>query len=370
MKKRISLFLAILMVMAIIVTGCGQKAAPAPQQNEPAKKPPVKVGFLYVGPIGDGGYTFAHNEGRKYLEAQLKVPVIVKESVPEDTAEVEKVINDMVDQGANVIFGTSFGFMDGMEKAAKNHPDVKFMHCSGYKMGTNLGNYFGRMEEARYLSGIVAGMKTKTNKIGYVAAFNIPEVVRGANAFALGAQSVNPKAIVSVKWTNTWYDPAKEKEAAKALLAEGCDVIGQHQDTAGPQQAAEEKGVWSIGYNTDMKASAPKAYMTAPIWNWGPYYVKQVKAVMDGTWKAEAYLGDLKDGMIDLAPLTANAPKEAQAAVDKAKADILSGKLKIFAGPLKDNTGALKVPAGQVMSDKDQYSNFDWFVAGIQGKVK
>jgi basic membrane protein A len=236
-------------------------------------------------------------------------------------------------------------------------------------MTDNMGNYFGRMYEARYLSGIVAGLKTKTNQIGYVAAFNIPEVVRGINAFTLGVRSVNPKAVVSVKWTNTWYDPAKEKEAAKALLAEGADVIAQHQDTAGPQQAAEEAGKWSIGYNTDMKDKAPKAYMTAPVWNWGPYYVAQVKAIMDGTWKPTSYWEGMKDGIVDLAPLTDNAPKGAKEAVEKAKADILSGKLHVFAGPIKDQSGAVKVPAGKTMTDQEMLS-FDWFVEGVKGKVK
>ena len=208
-------------------------------------------------------------------------------------------------------------------------------------------NYFGRIEEPRYLSGIVAGLKTQTNKIGYVAAYEIPECVRGINAFTLGVLSVNKDAVVKAIWTNTWYDPAKEKEAAKALLDQGADVIAQHQDTAGPQVAAQEKGVFSIGYNTDMKDAAPKAYMTAPIWNWGTYYVSQVKAIKEGTWKAENYWGGMKEGVVELAPLTANAPEGAKDAVEKAKADILSGKNKIFAGPLKDQTGAVKVPEGK-----------------------
>lgn len=369
MKKGLSLFLVIFLSLALIMTGCGSKPAPAPAPAPAPKAPEYKVGFIYVGPIGDGGWTFAHNEGRKYLEAQLKVPTIIKESVPE-SAEVEKVINDMIDQGANIIFATSFGYMDYVEKVAKNHPKVTFFHCSGYKTGPNMTNYFGKMEEPRYLSGIVAGLKTKSNKIGYVAAFEIPEVVRGINAFALGVRSVNPKATVEVTWTHTWYDPAKEKEAAKALLSKGVDVIAQHQDTAGPQQAAEEKNVWSVGYNTDMSATAPKAHMTSPVWNWGIYYVAAVKSVMDGTWKNTPYLGDMKDGLVALSPLTAVAPPNAKDAVEKAKADIVSGKNLIFTGPLKDNTGAVRIKAGETMSIEDQYSKFDWFVEGVIGKVK
>lgn len=370
MKKSLSLILVIFMVLALALTGCGTKSeAPAPEAPKEPEKPQVKVGFIYVGPIGDGGWTYAHNEGKKYLEEQLKVPVIYKESVPEDTAEVEKVINDMIDQGANIIFGTSFGFMEGMKKAAPNHPDVTFMHCSGYEMADNMGNYFGRIYEARYLSGIVAGMKTKSNKVGYVAAYEIPEVVRGINAFTLGVRAANPKATVEVVWTHTWYDPAKEKEAAKALLAKGIDIIAQHQDTAGPQQAAEEKGVWSIGYNTDMKNAAPKAYMTSPVWNWGPYYVKQVKAVMDKSWKAESYWGGMKDGIVDLAPLTDNAPEGAKEKVEQARAEIEAGKTHVFAGPIKDQSGAVKIPEGTTMSDGDLLS-IDWFVQGVIGKIE
>lgn len=360
------LLLVALMVAALMVTGCSTAQKPAEEKK--AEAPSVKVGFIFVGPIGDGGWTFAHNDGRKAIEDQLGVPTIFKESVPEGP-EVEKVINDMIDQGANVIFATSFGYMDFVEKAAKNHPNVKFLHCSGYKSGENFANYFGRMYEARYLSGIVAGLKTQSDAIGYVAAFEIPEVIRGINAFTLGVQTVNPDAVVKVKWTHTWYDPAKEKEAAKALLDEGADVIAQHQDTGGPQQAAEEKGVWSIGYNTDMKEIAPKAYMTAPIWNWGPYYVEQVKAVMEGTWKTDSYWGGMKEGIVELAPLTANAPEEAKALVEKAQADILAGTQKIFVGPIKDQNGEVKVPEGTVMTDGELLS-MDWFVQGVEGKTK
>lgn len=361
MKRRLCLFLAVLMSMSLVLTGCG------PKSESPAKN---KVGFVYVGPIGDGGWSYAHNEGRLYLEEKLNVPTIYKESVPEE-AECEKVIYDMIDEGCNIIFATSFGFMDWVEKAAKNHPEVTFLHCSGYKTHENMGAYFGRMYQPRYLSGIVAGLKTETNKIGYVAAHSIPEVLRGINAFTLGVRSVNPEATVSVKWTKTWYDPAKEKEAAKALLAEGCDVIAQHQDTAGPQQAAEEAGKWSIGYNTDMAAVAPKAYMTAPVWNWGPYYVAQVQAVMDGTWKAENYWGGLEDGIVSLAPLTGNAPAGAQEAVKKAEADLLSGKNKVFTGPLKDNTGELRVAEGVTLTDQQLTSiDFNWLVEGVIGTVE
>ncbi|GAA0717945.1 BMP family ABC transporter substrate-binding protein [Clostridium malenominatum] len=366
MKKfKVFSLLVIFTMIITLLSGCGSK------KDETSKdgKGEIKVGFIYVGPIGDGGWTYSHNDGRLYLEKELNVPTIYKESVKEDTAEVQKVVEDMINQGANVIIGTSFGFMEGMKKQAAKHPNVKFLHCSGYETAENMSNYFGRIYQARYLSGIVAGMKTKTNKIGYVAAFSLPEVVRGINAFTLGVQSVNPEAKVAVKWTNTWYDPVKEKEAAKALLSEGADVITQHQDTTGPQQAAEEKGAFSIGYNTDMKDKAPKAYMTAPIWNWGPYYVEQVKAVQAGTWKSESYWKGLDAGIVALAPLTENAPAGAKEAVEKVQKDILAGTNKIFVGPIKDQSGNIKVESGKVMSD-EELLQFNWFVQGVEGQIE
>lgn len=367
MKRLLALTVVIVLAFSTILTGCaGTESKPATAEKVDAED--VVVGFIYVGPIGDGGWSYAHNEGRLYLEKQLGVKTIYKESVPEGP-EVEKVMKDMIDQGANVIFATSFGYMDYMEKVSKEFPDVKFLHCSGYKTTENMANYFGRIYQARYLSGIVAGLKTKSNKIGYVGAFSIPEVVRGINAFTLGVRSVNPDAKVVVRWTNTWYDPAKEKEAAKALLDEGADVIAQHQDTAGPQQAAEERGVWSIGYNTDMKEMAPKAYMTAPIWNWGPYYVQQVKDVMDGTWESHSYWGGINDGIVALAPLTELAPEAAQAKVDEVAAKIKDGSFRVFQGPIKDQQGTVKVESGKVLTDQELLS-MDWFVEGVEGKIE
>jgi len=255
-----------------------------------------------------------------------------------------------------------------VEEVSKEYPDIKFLHCSGYKMTDNMGNYFGRMYQARFLSGLVAGMKTKTGKIGYVAAFEIPEVIRGINAFTLGVRAVNPEAKVYVRWTHTWYDPGKETEAAKALLDENCDVIAQHQDTAGPQQAAEAKGAYSIGYNSDMASMAPNAYMTAPVWNWGPYFIDQIQKAMDGTWTPTSYWGGLEDGIVDLAPLTANAPEGSREKVDEMRAKIVSGEFHVFGGPLKDQKGVVRVKKGEVMTDSEMLS-MDWFVEGVVGKI-
>ncbi len=363
--KRMTMLLLAL-VLAVSVTACGGTAPAA------GSKDAMTVGFIYVGPIGDGGYTFAHNEGRLYLEKELgdKVKTIYRESVLENPQDVEKAMNDMIAQGAKVIFATSFGYMESVDKIAKENPDVKFFHCSGYMSNeTNFVNYFGRIEQARYLSGIVAGLKTETNKLGYVGAFSIPEVVRGINAYTLGAQSVNPDVTVDVRWTHTWYDPAKEKEAAISLLDEGCDVIAQHQDTTSPQIAAEEKGAFAIGYNTDSPTAAPKAYLTAPIWNWGPYYAAQVKAVLDGTWKATNYWGGMDDGIVALAPLTALAPTEAKSKIDELSAKIKDGSFNIFAGPIMDQDGNEKIPAGSAVDDGGQLS-MDWFVKGVQGTIE
>lgn len=363
MKKIISLMLVCLLVLG--TTACSDEQS----KDKSAEAETMTVGFIYVGPIGDGGYTYAHDEGRLYLEKELGVKTIYKESVPENASDVEREIRNMVDQGAKIIFSTSFGFMDGTENMSKEFPEVTFFHCSGHKKTENMANYFGRIYQPRYLSGVVAGLKTKTNKIGYVAAFPIPEVIRGINAFTLGVQSVNPEAKVKVVWTNTWYDPAKEKEAAIALLDDQADIIAQHQDTTGPQQAAEEREAYSIGYNTDMSKMAPKAYMTAPVWHWGPYYVDQVKQVMNGSFKSHAYWGGMKDDIVRLAPLTDNAPAEAKDKVEEAQKAIIDGSLVIFSGPLKNQQGEIKVEEGKALTDEEML-NMMWFVEGVEGKIK
>jgi basic membrane protein A len=362
MKKIIALVMSMVFILSFGLVGNASTSTMPAKSN-------VKVGFIYVGPIGDGGYTQAHNDGRLYLEKTLGVKTVYIENIAEDPVAVVKAVDNMVAQGANVIFGTSFGFMDGMVKAAKKYPNVVFMHCSGYKTAPNLGVYFGRMEQPRYLSGIAAGLKTKTNVIGYVAAFEIPECVREINAFTLGAQSVNPKVTVKVTWTHTWYDPAKEKEAAKALLDQNADIIAQHQDTAGPMQAAEERGKFAIGFDLDARTKAPKAYLTAPVWDWGPYYVSVVKSVQNGTWKSGNYWGGMQDGIVKLAPLTKNVAPGTAVAIATAKNLILSAPNMEFAGPIYDQSGKLRVAKGKTLTDAQQLS-MDWFVKGVEGKVK
>ncbi len=362
----------ILAVLLILILALGSFTACGGAKEEAPAVEPLVVGFIYVGPIGDGGFTYAHDQGRLYLEDYYKgaVKTIYQESVPETMQDVTNAAKNMIDQGAKVIFTTSFGFMDATEALATQYPDVIFMHFSGFKMNeTNFGNYFGAMEEARYLSGIVAGMKTETNKIGYVAAFPYTELLIGINAFTLGAQSVNPDATVSVVWTNSWFDPAKEKDAATALLDQGCDVLAQHVDTTGPQIAAEERGVWAIGYNSDSSAAAPNAFMTAPVWNHGVYYVAQIQKVMDGTWAPESYYGTMADGYIGILPLTKVAPEGAQAKVDEVQAKIVAGEFPIFTGPIFDQTGKEVVAAGKSLT-REEIWKMDYLVKGVQGSLK
>lgn len=367
--RKMGLFMLVAMLaLSVVVTGCGgQQSAGDKQPAKPAEK--VKIAFIYVGPVGDAGWSYAHDQGRKFLEKEMpNVETTYVESVPEG-ADAERVLTELAMKGNKIIFATSFGYMDYMVKVAQKFPDITFIHCSGYKTAPNLGTYFGRMYQARYLSGLVAGKQTKSNTIGYVAAFPIPEVVRGINAFTLGVQAVNPDAKVKVVWTNTWYNPATEKDAAKSLLDAGVDVIAMHQDTPAPMQAAEERGKFAISYNTDMRNFAPKAILTGPVWNWGPYYVKTVKSVLDKTWKSDQYWGPMADKLIDLGPYGPMVSEDTKTLVAKKKDEIVKGQWDVFTGPIKDQQGNVKVPAGQKMSDKDMLQ-FNWFVQGIEGTVK
>ncbi len=328
----------------------------------------LKVGFIYVSPIGDAGWSYAHDLGRKEIEKIDGVTTSYVEAVPEGP-DSERVMLNMARKGFDIIFATSFGYMDSMVKVSKQFPKTVFMHCSGFKMTDNMGNYFGRMYQARYLSGIVAGAMTKSGTIGYVAAFPIPEVIRGINAFALGAKSVNPAAKIRVVWTKTWYDPATEKEAAKSLLDVGADVLAQHQDSPGPQEAAEQKGIYSIGYNSDMTTFAPKAHLTAPIWNWAPFYKNVVSAVNDGTWKAESTWPGLKEGIVGLAPFNKAVPQNVKDKVNQAKQDIIDGKMRVFTGPIKNQKGEVVIAAGITASDKDLLG-MTWFVENVIGTTE
>lgn len=363
-----SVFIVCLLYFAVLIAGCGGSGAGTGTTTGGSGGEKFKVGFIYIGPVGDAGWTTAHDNGKKYLTEKMPdVEAMIVENVPE-SPDSERVMTELVNKGCKVIFATSFGYMDYVLNVAAKFPDVKFMHCSGYKTAANVGTYFGQIEQPRYLSGIIAGKMTKNNTIGYVAAHPIPEVIRGINFFTQGVRSVNPQATVKVVWTNTWYDPAKEKDAAKSLIDAKCDVIAQHQDTPGPQQAAEESGIYSIGYNTDMNSFAPKANLTSPIWNWGPYYVKVVEAAKNNTWKNDQYWGPIADGVVDIAPINALVPEDVKKLVEDKKKAMIDGSFDIFAGPIKDQSGADKVKEGQKMTD-EEVLGMNWFVEGVDGTI-
>ncbi|MEF2146252.1 MAG: BMP family ABC transporter substrate-binding protein [Desulfovibrionaceae bacterium] len=387
MNKIVRVLLAAMFVaaFAFVVVGCGDKAeekaqAPAEQAavEAPAAEAPVaeaptpegtfKAGFVYVSPIGDAGYSYAHDQGRLVLDKLDGVETSFAENVAEGP-DSERVIRNMARKGFNVIFATSFGFMDPMIKVAGEFPDVKFMHCSGFKTADNANNYFGRMYQARYLTGIVAGSMTKSNEIGYVAAMQIPEVIRGINAFTLGVRAVNPEAKVRVVWTNTWYDPVLEKDAAVSLLDAGCDIIAQHQDSPGPQEAAEERGAYSIGYNTDMAAFAPKAHLTAAVWNWAPLYLETVEQIKAGTWKGNQSLWEGMDkGIVDIAPFGPMVPEEVKALVAEKKAELQKGNDFVFVGPIKNQAGEIVVAEGATPTD-GELLGMKYFVEGVVGSI-
>lgn len=349
------------LIVVLLVLGVALSPANAADKE-------MQVGFIYVSPIGDAGWSYAHDVGRQAVEEIPGVKTSYVESVPEGP-DSERVMLNMARKGFDVVFATSYGYMDPMLKVAKQFPNTVFMHCSGFKTADNMGNYFGRMYQARYLTGIVAGSMTKTGTLGYVAAFPIPEVIRGINAFTRGVRSVNPKAEVRVVWTKTWYDPATEKEAAKSLLAVGADVIAQHQDSPGPQEAAQEKGVYSVGYNSDMSAFAPKAHLTAAVWNWGPFYVQTVKEVQAGTWKSQASWPGLKEGIVGVAPYGPMVPESVRKKVEAEKGRILGGQDPVFAGPVRDQKGDVKVPGGSAPTD-EELLGMTWFVEGVIGTLE
>ena len=357
----------LLLIGTLVISHAGVRAQDATPAGEP-----IKVGFVYVGPVGDLGWTYAHDQGRLALEEAIpNVETGYQENVPENPADAERVIRQFAQDGYDVIFTTSFGYMDPTINVAQDFPDTTFIHISGFKTADNVGTGFGKIEEPRFVSGQLAGAMTESNQIGYVAAFPIPEVIRGINAFTLGVREANPDATVRVVWTNTWFDPAKERAAAEALLDGGADVIAQHQDTAGPQQAAEDRGVYSVGYNADMAPLAPKAVLTSAIWNWGPYYVDVVESVMNGTWESEQYWGGWQDGVVDMAPIADFVPEEIRATIEEEVARFKSGEeniYTIFTGPIADQTGEIRVPEGQSMTDEELLS-MNWFVEGVEGEI-
>ena len=331
-------------------------------------KAQTKVGFVYVGPIGDHGWTYQHDRARLAVEKALgsKVKTTFVESVKEGP-DSERVIRQLASSGHELIFTTSFGFMNPTLKVAKKFGNVKFEHATGYKQSKNVGTYSARFYEGRYIAGVIAGKVSKTNKIGYVASFPIPEVVRGINAFMLGARSVNPKMSISVVWVNSWYDPGKEGDAAKALIDQGADIITQHTDSPAPLQVAENRGVKGFGQASDMIKFAPKAQLSAIVNNWGAYYVERTNAMMNGSWKSQDVWHGLKEGMVQMAPYT-NMSSDAVALAKKTEDAIRSGALHPFSGPIKDQSGKLVVKAGEI-AEAGMLLGMNFYVEGVQGSL-
>ncbi|WP_199614152.1 BMP family ABC transporter substrate-binding protein [Paenibacillus alkalitolerans] len=366
-------------IMLTIITACSQSpnstgasdTETPPQQEgdtsgtEQEKELP-RVAFVYIGVPGDGGWTFEHDKGREMVEETFGIKATVVENVPEGS-DAQRVFEELA-QDHDIIFGTSFGYMDPMYNVAQKYPDVKFLHATGYKTLPNLGTYMGRGYQTGYLAGVAAGEMTKNNKIGYVGAFPIPEVIFTINAFTLGAQSVNPDVEVSVIWSNTWFDPATERQAAVSLLDKGVDVLANYQDSPAGIQAAAERNVWGMGNDSDMNRFAPETYITNPTLNWGPYYVETIQSIIDGTWKSESYWGGLKEGMVDIAPFGKNVPQEVKDLVEAEKQKILNGTFNVFHGPIYDQSGEKRLEDGVKMKDEDILS-MNWFVKGIKGTI-
>ena len=373
MKKVLALLLVLVMALTFVACDGNKDTEPTDAPSGGTDYSDVKVGVVHIGDPADGsGYSFAHDQGIVAMQKNLglKDDQIVRQLniADNDKAATKTAIEDCIAKGCTIIFTTSYGYMDTTEELAKEYPDVIFSHGTGYKSNDkNFNNYFGRIYQARYLAGIAAGLKSVSGKIGYVAAYGteLAETCSGINAFALGVQSVNPDAKVYVKTLNSWFDPANETAFAEALIEMGCDVIAQHCDTANPQKAAESKGVFGCGYNSDMTAEAPKAHLTAPIWNWGVYYTKAAQAVMEGTWDAANYFGGMDDGLVDISPLSENCAEGTEEAIEAAKAKIKDGTFKVFEGELFDNKGNQVCAAGEVISDADITGAMNWYYRNV-----
>jgi basic membrane protein A and related proteins len=328
----------------------------------------LNVGFVYVSPIGDAGWTTQHDMGRKEMEKNLggKVKSRFVENVPEG-ADAERVIRDLAQQGNKLIFTTSFGYMNPTIKVAKQFPDVKFVHVTGYKTAPNVAVTNARFYEGRYLAGVLAGKMSKSNVAGYVAAFPIPEVLQGINAFTRGMRSVNPNAEVRVIWVNSWFDPGKERDAAITLMGQNADVITHHTDSTAVVQAAEEKGKYAVAYHSDMNKYGPKAQLGAVTHHWGAYYTKAAQQVMDGSWKSTMVWGGIKDGMVKLEAIGAGVPADVKQLVAAKEKEIVAGTLHPFGAPVKDNTGKVRLDKGS-MTD-DALGKMDFYVEGVAGKL-
>ena len=375
-KRSLFKLAALSAVAATALMGCGKEEeaapaapAPAPAAAPAAKAEPLKIAFAYVGPVGDGGWSYAHDQARKKLEAEFgdKIQTSYVESVPEGP-DAERVLRDLVTQGNKLIFGTTFGYMDVMQKLAGEFPDVKFEHATGYKTSANMRIYDSRTYEGAYLAGIIAGAMTKTNTLGVVGSVPIPEVLRNLNSFTLGAQSVNPKIKTKVVWVNEWFSPPKETEAATSLINGGADVLFQNTDSPAVLKTAQEKGKRAFGWDSDMTAYGPKAHLGSAVINWAPYYIKATRDVLDGSWATAQNWWGVKEGAIDLVSIAEDVPADIKAKVDAAKAGLKDGSFVIWKGPIVDNTGKTVLDKDAAADDKF-LTGINFYVQGVDGQV-
>ncbi|MEY4073666.1 MAG: hypothetical protein RJA29_1023 [Pseudomonadota bacterium] len=359
--------LALGAVASAALLGCAKKEEPT---AAPAKSEPLKIAFAYVGPVGDGGWTFAHDNGRKAIEKEFgdKVVTTFVENVPE-SADAERVIRDLAGQGNKLIFGTTFGYMEPMLKVAADNANVKFEHATGYKQAPNMRTYDSRTYEGAYMAGIIAGKMTKSNTLGVVASIPIPEVVRNINSFTLGAQSSNPKVKTKVVWVNEWFNPPKETEAATSLINGGADVLFQNTDSPAVLKTAQDKGKRAFGWDSDMTAYGPKAHLASAIINWAPYYVSATRDALEGKWTGGgAVWWGVKEGAIDLVSIADDVPADTKARVDEVKKGLKEGSFAIWKGPITDNTGKVVLNKDEVADDKF-LGGVNFFVKGVEGKV-
>lgn len=369
---------AVSAVALAALAACGKKdeapAAPA-ASNAPAAAPaaasaePLKIAFAYIGPVGDGGWTFAHDNGRKALEAEYgsKIQTTFVENVPE-SADAERVLRDLASQGNKLIFGTTFGYMDPVQNVARDFKDVKFEHATGYKTADNVRTYDSRTYEGAYLAGIIAGSMTKSNVLGVVGSVPIPEVLRNINSFTLGAQSMNPKIKTKVVWVNEWFAPPKETEAATSLINGGADILFQNTDSAAVLKTAEEKGKRAFGWDSDMTAYGPKAHLGSAIINWTPYYTKTVREMLDGKWSSQQTWWGVKEGAIDIVSLADDVPAEAKAKIEEVKKGLKDGTFHIWKGPIAGQDGKELLAADAVAEDKF-LTGINFYVKGVEGKI-
>jgi simple sugar transport system substrate-binding protein len=369
-KRSLLKLAALAAVASAALAGCGKsEEAPASAPAASAPAGPLNIAFAYVGPVGDGGWSFAHDNGRKAIEQEFgdKIKTTYVESVPE-SADAERVFRDFVGQGNTLIFGTTFGYMEPMVKVAAENPNVKFEHVTGYKTSANMRIYDSRTYEGAYMAGIVAGAMTKTNTLGVVGSVPIPEVLRNINSFTLGAQSVNPNITTKVVWVNDWFSPPKETEAATALINGGADVLFQNTDSPAVLKTAQEKGKRAFGWDSDMTAYGPKAHLASATINWAPYYIKATREALDGTWTTGAAWWGVKEGAIDLVSIAEDVPAEARAKVDEVKKGLKDGSFSIWKGPILGQDGKEVVAAGAVADDKF-LTGINFYVKGIEGSV-